>query len=435
MQWEKLYKTKVVSVHQAVAQISNNDHIVIGHAVGAPDFIIDTMVQNASNYRNVKISHMVCTGQAPYCAPELVNNFTHLSLFVSASTRRCIEEGRGEFIPCNFSKVPELYRDSYLPVDVALIMVSPPDNHGYCSLGVSVDYTKQAAKSARITIAQVNQSMPRTLGDAFIHIDEIDYLVEHNSPLFELPSHELSEEELNIGRYCATLIEDGSTLQLGIGSLPDAVLLSLKDKKDLGIHSEMISDGVVELIEAGVVTNRKKTLHKGKNVVTFLMGTKRLYDFVDNNPSFYMAPVDYTNSPIIIAKNDKMVSINSCVQIDLMGQIVAESIGSKQISSVGGQADFIRGASYSKGGKAIIAIQSTAKGGTKSKIVPFLDPESSITTPRFDVDYVVTEFGIAPLKGKSLLERAKALIKITHPDHREALIKHFEKKFHCKYTY
>jgi len=284
-----------------------------------------------------------------------------------------------------------------------------------------------------VVIAEVNDKMPRTYGDNFIHLSEIDYIVENSHELIELKPGEIGDVEREIGRHCASLVEDGSTLQLGIGNIPDAVLLFLQDKKDLGIHSEMISDGVVELVNKGVITNRMKTLHPGKIIVTFLMGTKKLYDFVNNNPTVEMYPVDYVNNPLVIMKNHKMVSINSCVQVDLLGQVVSDSVGLKQISGVGGQVDFVRGASMAENGKSIIAMPSTAGKGTVSKIVPLIDQGAAVTTSRNDVDYVVTEFGVAKLKGRTLKDRAKALIEIAHPDFRDSLKKEYELRFKTKY--
>jgi 4-hydroxybutyrate CoA-transferase len=326
-----------------------------------------------------------------------------------------------------------LFTNGLLPVDVALIQVSPPDHTGHCSLGVSVDYTITAAEAAKLVIAQVNPQMPRTLGESFIHVSNISWFVEHEQPIIQLTPVVASETDQAIAHECAKLIEDGSTLQLGIGSLPDAVLSCIRDKKDLGIHSEMISDGVVNLVDAGVINCSKKTLFKGKIVATFLMGTQRLYDFADDNPMIHMAPVDWVNDPYVIRQNDKMVSINSCVQVDLMGQVCSESIGLKQISAVGGQVDFMRGANMSKGGKSIIAMPSTTANGKTSKIVPFLDQGAAVTTSRTDVSYIVTEFGIASLKGKTLCERAKSLIQIAHPDFRESLIFEWERRFNTIY--
>ena len=315
-----------------------------------------------------------------------------------------------------------------MPINVALVQVSKPDEHGYVSLGVSVDYTKAAVEVANITIAQVNKYMPRTHGESFVHISEIDYFVEHDEPIHTLKSPKIGEIEKEIGRYCASLINDGDTLQLGIGAIPDAVLSFLTDKKDLGIHSEMFSDGVVNLVEKGVINNSKKTTNKDKMVVTFLMGSEKLYEYVNDNPSIKMMPVDYVNNPVEIMKEDNIVCINSCIQIDLMGQVCSESIGATQISGVGGQVDFIRGAAMAKNGRSIIAMPSTVKSKI-SKIVTKLDDYSAVTTSRNDIDYVVTEYGVASLKGKTLRERAKALIKIAHPDFREELIKYHNEKF------
>lgn len=391
------------------------------------------MVANKENYENVEIVHMVAMGKAEYAQPGMEKYFKHNSIFVGGTTRDAVASGRGEFTSCFFSEVPKMFKQGYLPVDVALIQVSTPDEHGYCSFGVSNDYTKPAAESAKTIIAEVNDQMPRTMGDSFIHVSEIDYMVEVSHPVIELKPPKISDVEKAIGENCAALIEDGSTLQLGIGAIPDAVLLFLKDKKDLGIHSEMISDGVVELVEAGVITNKQKTIHPGKIVVTFLMGTKRLYDFVNNNPMVEMYSVDYVNNPCVIMQNNKMVSINSCVQVDFMGQVASESVGLTQISGVGGQVDFVRGANMCKNGKSIMAMPSTAAKGKVSKIVPLLDEGAAVTTSRNDVDYVVTEYGIAQLKGKTLKDRARALINIAHPNFRPSLIEEFEKRFKAKF--
>ena len=433
MNWKDIYKKKLVNAEEAVSKIKSNDRVVIAHATGEPLDIVDAMVKNKENYENVEIVHMVAMGKGEYAKPGMEKYFHHNSLFAGATTRDAVNSGRGDYTPCYFYEVPDLFRNGYLPVDVAIIQVSRPDKYGYCSFGISYDYTKPAAENAKLVIAEVNENMPRTLGDSFIHVSDIDYIVEVSHPLIELKPAKLGEVEKSIGRYCASLIEDGSTLQLGIGAIPDAVLMFLKDKKDLGIHSEMISDGVVDLVNAGVINNSKKTLHPGKIVVTFLMGTKKLYNFVDDNPIIASYPVDYVNDPRIIMQNYKMVSINSCVQVDLMGQICSESIGLKQISGVGGQVDFIRGANMARDGKAIIAIPSTAARGKVSRIVSLLDTGATVTTNRCDADYVVTEYGIAHLKGKTLRDRARALINVTHPDFREPLIREFEKRFNDKF--
>lgn len=431
--WKEVYNSKLVSGKEAVSKIKSEDRVIIGHAVGEPSILIDEMVANKENYENVEIVHMVAMGKAEYAKPGMEKYFKHNSIFIGGTTRDAVSSGRGDFTPCFFSEVPKMFKQGYLSVDVALIQVSQPDEHGYCSFGVSNDYTKPAAESAKIIIAEVNDQMPRTMGDSFIHVSEIDYMVEVSHPVIELKPPKISDVEKAIGENCASLIEDGSTLQLGIGAIPDAVLLFLKDKKDLGIHSEMISDGVVELVEAGVITNKQKTIHPGKIVVTFLMGTKRLYDFVNNNPMVEMYSVDYVNNPCVIMQNNKMVSINSCVQVDFMGQVASESVGLMQISGVGGQVDFVRGANMCKNGKSIMAMPSTAAKGKVSKIVPLLDEGAAVTTSRNDVDYVVTEYGIAQLKGKTLKDRARALINIAHPNFRPSLIEEFEKRFKAKF--
>nr|WP_272507378.1 acetyl-CoA hydrolase/transferase C-terminal domain-containing protein [Clostridium aestuarii] len=431
--WKDLYKSKVVDAKEAVSHIKSGDRVVVGHACAEPVTLIEAMVENRENYSDVEIVHMVAMGGSEYVKPEMEKHFRHNAVFVGGSTREAVNAGRADFTTCFFHEVPKLFKEGYMPVDVALVQVSSPDEHGNCSLGVSVDYTKAGAECAKIVIAQVNKQMPRTMGSAFIHVSDIDYIVESSHPIIELQPPRIGEIEKAIGENCASLINDGDTLQLGIGAIPDAVLLFLKDKKDLGIHSEMISDGVVELVEAGVITNKKKTLHQGKTIVTFLMGTKKLYDFIDNNPMVEMYPVDYVNDPRVIMKNDNLVSINSCVQIDLTGQVCSESIGSKQISGVGGQVDFVRGAAMSKGGKSIIATPSTAAKGKVSRIVPFLDEGAAVTTSRNDVDYIVTEHGIAHLKGKTLKDRARNLINIAHTDFKEELIKEWEKRFNAKF--
>lgn len=432
MDWQTLYAQRTTTAQGAVAKIKSGDRVVISHAVSEPSYVIDAMVANAAAYRDVEIVHMVAMGKCEYSKPEYHDSFRHNALFVGGSTRDAVAEGRGDFTPCFFFEVPRLF-SSTLPVDVALVTVTPPDQHGMCSLGVSVDYTWEAVRQAKTVIAQVNAHMPYTMGQSTVPVAEIDCFVPFDAPLIQLPPPRIGDVEEAIGKHCATLVHDGDTLQLGIGAIPDAVLLFLKDKHDLGIHSEMFSDGVVELVEAGVITNKRKTLHPGKSVVAFLMGTKRLYDFVNRNPDVEMYPVDYVNHPAVIARNDNMVSINSCVQIDLMGQVCSESVGLRQISGTGGQVDFIRGAAQSKGGRSILAFPSTAAKGSVSKIVPFLDEGAAVTTSRNDVDYVVTEYGIAHLKGRSLRERAQALIGIAHPDFRPALIREFERRFHTCY--
>jgi len=430
MDWKIAYREKCCTAKEAVSHIKSGDRVVVAHGTGEPWPLCDAMVANYAQYENVEIIHMVAMGKAGYCAPKMEKHFRHNSLFLGGATRKAIAEGRGDFTPVYFSGVPELLRTKLHP-NIALIQLSLPDDHGYCSFGISVDYTKPAAECADTVIALVNPQMPRTLGDSFIHVSELDYIVEMDVPLIELQPPVITKVEQAIGKNCASLILDGDTLQLGIGAIPDAVLQFLKDKKDLGIHSEMVSDGVVELVEAGVITNRLKNLNTGKSVITFLMGTRKLYNYVDNNPAIQMMPVDYVNNPYVIAQNDNIVSINSCIQVDLLGQVVSTSVGLRQISGVGGQVDFVRGATLSKGGRSIMAMPSTATGGRISKIVSCIGEGAAVTTSRYDVDYVVTEYGIAKLRGETLRTRAKALIEIAHPDFKAELVKEYEKRFCC----
>lgn len=428
MDWKTWYQEHRCTPQEAVQKIRSGSRVVVAHACGEPAAILDAMVANAAQYENVEIIHMVAMGKAAYCQPQYDKNFHHNAFFLGGSTRAAAAEGRADFTPVYFSEIPSLLREELRP-DVTLLQCSPPDEHGYVSLGVSVDYTKGAAESAGLVITQVNRNMPRTLGDSFLHVTQIDCLVPLDAPVIELAPPKITQVERAIGENVAQLIRDGDTLQLGIGAIPDAVLLFLKEKNDLGIHTEMFSDGVVALAEAGVVTNRAKTLHRGQSVATFLMGTRRLYDYVDNNPAVAMYPVDYVNDPYVIGQNDNLVSINSCVQIDIMGQVVSSSAGLRQISGVGGQVDFVRGANLSKGGRAIMAMPSTTGKGTISKIVPFLDQGSAVTTSRNDVNYVVTEYGAAQLRGKSLRQRAEALIQIAHPDFRDELRAEFRRRY------
>jgi 4-hydroxybutyrate CoA-transferase len=431
--WKKIYDGKLTSANEAIKAIESGHRVVIGHACSEPTAVVNAMVENKERFENVEIVHMLAMGKSEYVYPEMSKHFKHNALFVGGSTRPAVQENRADFTPCFFYEIPRLFKEGTMPVDVALIQVSQPDKHGYCSFGLSNDYTKAAAETAKIVIAEVNDKMPRIMGDNFIHISEMTHIVESSREVIELGLPKIGDVEKMIGKNCASLIEDGSTLQLGIGAIPDAVLLFLKDKKDLGIHSEMFSDGVVELVEAGVITNKKKAIHKGKMVATFLMGSKRLYDFVHNNPSVELYPVDYVNDPVVIAQNSKMVSINSCLQVDLMGQVSSESIGLKQYSGTGGQVDYIRGASMAKGGKSIIAMPSTASKGKLSRIVPFIQEGTTVTTSRNDVHYVVTEYGIADLRGKTLKDRARQLIEIAHPDFRPSLQEEWERRFTDQY--
>jgi 4-hydroxybutyrate CoA-transferase len=421
-------KEKLVTAEEAIRKIKSGDKIVIGHACGEPQMLTKALSHRISELKDVTTLHMVGMGESAYCREEATDHVRHCSLFVGGRERKAVAEGRADYVPIYFSEIPG-YLCKKLKVDVALIQVSPPDKHGYVSLGISVDYTLAVAKSAEITIAQVNEQMPRTHGDSFLHVSDIDVFVIGNEPIIELPQGKISEIDMTIGKHCADLIDNGAVLQLGIGSLPDAVLSSLFDKKDLGLHTEMFSDGAIPLIEQGIINNRSKKLLPGKSVASFLMGSRALYNYVDDNPAVYMGPVDFVNDPYVISQNDHVVSINSCVQVDLFGQVCSTSVGLKQISGVGGQVDFVRGANLSKNGVSIIAIASTAKDGTVSKIVPYLDEGAAVTTNRYDVMYIVTEFGSVNLQGLSLKDRARALIDLAHPDFRESLAEEYERRF------
>lgn len=434
MNWKEKYKERICTADEAVSHIRSGDRVVVAHACGEPVILTDAMAANAEKYdfRDIEVVHMVAMGKAEYCKLEMKDRFRHNGLFLGGSTKDAVAQGRGDFTPVYFSEIPELFRNT-LHANVILVQVSEPDEHGYCSYGISCDYTKPCAEAADIVIAQINKNMPRVLGDNFIHLSNIDYMVVEDTPVIELAPPKIGEVQRKIGENIASLVKDGDCLQLGIGAIPDAVLLFLKGKKDLGIHSEMFSDGVVELIEAGVITNNCKQIDKGQCVATFLMGTERLYKFAHNNPMVKLMPVDIVNDPRVISQNDNVVSINSCVEVDLMGQVCSESVGLKQISGVGGQVDFVRGANMSKGGRTIMAMPATAAKGTISKIVPLITEGAAVTTSRCDVDYVVTEYGIAQLHGQTLKGRARQLIEIAAPEFRDGLKEEFEKRFHCAY--
>ena len=411
------YRKKLVSAERALAAVQSGDRVVVGHAAGEPTPLVEELVRQKDRLRDVEIVHMVALGECRYCQRGMEGHFRHNSLFAGRGSQPALAEGRADFTPVFFSEIPRLFRERILPVDVALIQVSPMDRHGFMSYGVSVDYTRAAAESARTVIAEVNARMPRTLG-SFIHVAQVSSLVETDRPLIEVPPPEISPVEEQIGRNVAALVPDGANLQLGIGAIPDAVLGSLGDKRDLGIHTEMFSDGAVELYRQGVITNRHNNVNPGKFTACFLMGTRRLYDFADDNPAVDMRPVDFTNSILVAGRVERLVAINSAIQVDLAGQVCADTIGPRQYSGVGGQVDFVRAAGLSPGGRAIMALPSTARAGTVSRIVARLDPGACVTTSRNDVHLVVTEYGVADLRGKTLRERAAALINIAHPDFR-----------------
>jgi 4-hydroxybutyrate CoA-transferase len=423
------YKSKIVSAEEAVKSIKSNDKILIHSNCAFPAALVEALVKRKDELEQVEIFHALTVGELPYLRPGMEGHFTHNATFIGSNSREAVQDGRADFTPIFLSEIPLLFKNGKIKLDVALIHVSPPDEHGFCSYGVEVGLTKTGAESAKIIIAQVNQKMPRTLGDSFIHVGKINYMVEVDEEIKELPqTNDAGPDMLNtyskIGENIAGLIEDGSTLQLGIGAIPDAVLSFLYNKKALGIHTELFSDGVIGLVDAGVITNEMKTIHPGKIIAGFVLGTKKLYDFIHNNPSIEFHRQEYVNDPFIISKNYKMVAVNSAIEVDLTGQVCSDSIGPKLFSGFGGQLDFIRGAARSEGGKPIIALPSTAKNDTISKIVPFLRQGAGVVTSRGDVHYVVTEYGVAQLFGKCVRDRVKELVKIAHPNFREQLMKY-----------
>ena len=409
-----------ITASEALRAVKSGDRVFIHSVAAAPQALVKALVGRASELRNVEIVHLHTEGDASYSHPEYTESFRVNAFFVGANVRESVNTGRGDYIPVFLSEIPALFRRDLLPIDVALVNVSPPDKHGFCSLGVSVDVTRAAVDCAKHVIAQINPRMPRTLGDALVHVDKIDAIVEVDEPIHEVSIPELSEVDRAIGGYIAQMIDDGATLQMGIGSIPNAVLASLHNHKNLGIHTEMFSDGVIPLVEKGVVNGTRKAKHPGKIVAGFVMGTRKLYDFVDDNPEVLMLDIAYVNDTAVIRRNPKVTAINSAIEVDLTGQVCADTIGTMQYSGVGGQMDFIRGASLSDGGKPIIALPSTTKRG-ESKIVSELKRGADVVSTRAHVHYVVTEYGVAYLYGKNLRQRAHELIRIAHPDHREAL--------------
>jgi acetyl-CoA hydrolase len=428
MEWTSTYKSRVVTPGEAVKAINSGERIFLTGNVSVPTKTLAALVDYAPNLKDVEICQALTVGSADYVSPEMEGHLRVNSIFISANIREAVHEGRADFTPVLLSEFPLLFKRGLLPLDVAMIHVSPPDEHGFCSLGVEVGLTKTAAESAKLIIAEVNEQMPRTLGDSFIHVSRLDYIVPVDYPIAELPMSEGESSEVTqkIAGYIAELIPDGATMQMGIGAIPDAVLKFLFDKKDLGIHTELFSDGVIELVNAGVLTNAQKTLHPGKIVAGFMLGTKYLYDWADDNPLIELHRTEYVNDPFVIAQNERMVAINSAIEIDLTGQVCADSIGPKLYSGVGGQLDFIYGASRSKGGVPVIALPSMAalRDGTNiSKIVPLLKHGAGVVTTRNHVRYIVTEYGVADLYGKTIRDRATQLINIAHPDFREDLKK------------
>lgn len=423
MSWVDDYKKKLTTAEEAVSVIKSGDRVYISGNAATPYVLMNALAARRDELRDVELVHVLLLGEDPLSRPEMEGHFRHNSLFVGPADRKAINEGRADYVPIFLHQIPHLFLSGQMPLDVAVLHVSPPDEHGFMSLGVEVLASKAAAEKAKIVIAQVNDRMPRVLGDSFLHVSRFHKVVEVSEPLPQLEKKPFSEVERMIGKHIADLIEDGSTLQLGIGGIPDAVLAALTNRRDLGIHTEMVSDGVMEAIEAGIITGARKTFHPYKVVITFALGSAKLYDFIDNNPIFEAHPTDYVNHPFNVARNDNMVAINSAIEVDITGQVCSDSIGTYIYSGFGGQVDFIRGAAHSKGGKPIIALPSTAKDGEMSRIVPFLKKGAGVVTTRGDVRYVVTEYGVAYLFGKNLQERTRALINIAHPKFRPDLIR------------
>jgi acetyl-CoA hydrolase len=421
MAWNNLYQSRIVTAEEAAQQIKPGNRVFLTGNCSVPQTVLAALVDQASGLRDVEICQALSVGPADYVGPEMEGRVRVNTMFISANIRRAVQEGRADFTPVLLSEFTLLFKNGRLPIDVALVHLSPPDNYGFCSFGVEVGLTKSPAESARIIIAEVNQQMPRTLGDSFIHVSKLSYIVPVDYPLPEMAmgGEEESEITQKIAGYIAELIPDGATMQMGIGAIPDAVLKYLYEKKDLGVHSELFSDGVIDLVEAGVLTNARKTLHPGKIVAGFILGTKRLYDWVDDNPLIELHPTEYVNDPFVIAQNERQVAINSAIEVDLTGQVCADSIGPKLYSGIGGQLDFIYGASRSRGGVPVIALPSTAR--QFSRIVPMLKQGAGVVTGRNHVHYVVTEYGVADLYGKTIRQRAQALLNIAHPQFREEL--------------
>jgi acyl-CoA hydrolase len=423
MTWVDDYKAKLCTAAEAVRLVESGHRVYYSGNAAIPYCLINALSARKEELRGVQLNHVLLLGKDPFGGPEMEGHFRHNSLFVGPADRPAVNEGRADYVPVFLHQIPRLFRERIIPLDVAMIQVSRPDEHGFMSFGVETLATKAAADCARMVIAHVNEKMPRVLGDSFMHISQVTKVVEDSIDLPELARKPAAEVEKRIADHITELIPDGATLQLGIGGIPDAVLSKLEGKRDLGIHTEMVSDGVMEAIEKGIITGRKKTLHQGKAVLTFVLGSQRLYQYVDNNPLFEAHPTEYTNDPFVVARNDNMIAINSAIEIDLTGQVCSDSIGPRIYSGFGGQVDFIRGAAQSKGGKPIIALPSTAKGGEESRIVPFLKQGAGVVTSRGDVHYVVTEHGVAHLFGRSLRERAERLIAIAEPKFRPELEK------------
>jgi acyl-CoA hydrolase len=421
--WLDDYKSKLCSPAQAVSVIKSGNSIFYSGNAACPFDLIEALAARAPELHDVQLNHVLLLGEDPLSRPDMETSFRHNSMFVGPADREAVNDGRADYTPIHLHQIPRLFRDRLVPLDAALVQVSPPDSHGYMSLGVEVMASLAACQSARAVIAQVNDRMPRVLGDCSLHVSEVDHIVEISRPLPELKPRTATDVERAIGRHIADLIEDGSTLQLGIGGVPDAVLAALEGKRNIGIHTEMVSDGIVQAVEKAIITCLRKNFHHNKIVMTFALGTRQLYDYLHDNPLFEAHPVEYVNNPFVVARNDNMVAINSAIEVDLTGQICSDSIGTRIYSGFGGQVDFLRGAAHSRNGKPIIALPSTAADGAVSRIAPLLKSGAGVVTSRADVHYVVTEYGAAHLFGKNLRQRAEALIAVAHPKFRADLEK------------
>jgi len=424
MSWQEYYNSRIITADDAIKLLKKGDLVINGHGTGEPQLLPEALVRNQDSVEGIVVAHGIALGPSVYCGEDVdPKHVEHLTVFAGTHTRKAIKEQRARFVPMHFSDCPIAMRNGIIKVDVAWTQVSPPDKHGFCTFGISCDYERAAVETARLVVAEVNPNMPRTFGDTHVHISEVDYFVEHHQIPPTLPSPQPDEEAMKIGEHVAKLVEDGATIQLGIGEIPNAVALSLKGKKDLGVHTEMMVDSVMELYEQGVITNKKKALHKGKFICTFAMGSEKLYRWLDNNPSVEFLKGSYVNDPCVIRKNSKMVSLNTCIMIDFTGQVASESIGIEQYSGTGGQTDTAEGAveGFDGLGKSIIACRSTAKRGQISTIVPVLPEGTGVTLHRSHTDYVVTEWGHARLTGLTVRERTKVLISIAHPKFRDEL--------------
>ncbi|MFL6198954.1 MAG: acetyl-CoA hydrolase/transferase family protein [Thermoanaerobaculia bacterium] len=426
--WKIRYAAKIATPEDAIRLIQPRKRILIGSGAGEPVRLVEAMVADGDHLEGNEIVHLMTLGSAPYVQPGLQHRFRHTAFFIGANVRPAVQEGRADFMPVFLSEIPQLISSGRVRIDVALVQVTPPDRHGFVSLGVSVDIVRAAVDTADLILAEVNPNMPRTLGDSFLHVDRIASLVPVEGPLLELAPEPLDEVFCEIGRNVASLIPEGATLQMGIGKIPDATLHFLMDRGDLGIHTEMLSDGVMNLAEAGVINGRRKTLLPGKIVTSFIMGTRKLYEWAHDNPAVEMRPSAFTNDIFQIARNDQMIAINSALAVDLTGQVAADTVRGKFFSGIGGQVDFIRGAARSRGGKPVIALPSTAKSGTVSRIQTVFEEGAGVVTSRGDIHYVATEYGIADLWGKNIGQRAHALIGIAHPDFRSELLAEAKKR-------